>query len=428
MSNDSRICITNAPEYFPATALIDTGMWAELTPPAKAVLLVLWDHHRKYPDSCHPSRNTLADLAGISGPSVSKALTVLEDVGIVQTTHLPGPTPNTYKLKWTDLRAPKTSREAASTPYERPRADRDLFMTVDADGNTVKRYERRGGGFHLLADGCRVKGAVEMAIHDFLVAWGVPHWSEVGYCALGIDLRYPKSGDLNRQATVDFVVAPGLLIERLGLAATQASAKKYRAKAKVKMQAAMKAGWTVLTIEPDQRPGDWLYEPIRQAWVNATVKDAIRLRRLLQGAKKYEEGHSPSRKLDAFIEDAEARLAGRKDPRKSRGLTINRDDEHGFPVTYRCEPEIVLMESAGVKLVAPPPPPVSSSSVDEDARVQEELDACLEMLDEDPSSGARSSVGSLPQLSSPVEMTMAGVVESPDYSLEEADRLLDDDW
>jgi hypothetical protein len=342
----TRIDIPNSPEFFPAAALVETGVWADLTPPAKALLLVLWDFHRKHPDACHPNRKTLARLSGISPPSVSNALTSLEKIGIVQTIPTPGPRPNTYRLKWTSLRTPKGARPETASPFQRPRADWQLHMASEADGMTVAKYERKGGGLHPMADGCFVRGQVEMAIHDRLVAWGVPHWSEVGYCDLNINLRYPKSGALNQQATVDFVVAPGLLIERLGLAATQGAAKKYRAKAEAKIAAARQAGWTVLVIEPDQRPGDWLLEPIRKAWAKATIEDATRLRRLLKAARKHEAAHGPSRKLDACIKDAKARLTGEKESSRSRGLTTQMDDEYGFPITYRCEPKIVLMEQA----------------------------------------------------------------------------------
>ncbi len=112
----TRIHIPNSPEFFPAHALVTTGLWAALTPPAKAVLLVLWDFHRQYPDACHPNRKTLARLAGISPPSVSNALTVLEDIGIVETIQTPGPRANTYKLKWTDLRAPSKAAAGSGSP------------------------------------------------------------------------------------------------------------------------------------------------------------------------------------------------------------------------------------------------------------------------------------------------------------------------
>lgn len=209
MPNDpTRIDIPNSPEYFPVATLIAAGLWADLTPPAKALLPVLWDFHRQYPDACHPNRKTLARLAGISPPSVSNALTVLEDIGIVETIQTPGPRPNTYKLKWTDLRAPKKAAAGRGSPYRRPSADRELHMGTDAEGHPVAKYERKGGGLHRMSDGCFVRGAVEAVLHEFLVAWDIPHWSEVGYCDLGIKLRHAKSGDLNRQATVDFVVAP----------------------------------------------------------------------------------------------------------------------------------------------------------------------------------------------------------------------------
>jgi len=414
------------------------------------VLLVLWDFHRKYPDACHPNRNTLARLAGISGPSVSNALSVLEDIGIVQTIHRPGPRANTYKLKWTELRAPRKSRKAAGSPYQRPRADRDLYMALDADGNPVKKYERRGGGFHRMSDGCRVKGQVEMVLHDLLVYWGVPHWAEVGYCALGIDLRYPKSGDLNRQATVDFVVAPGLMIECLGLAATQGSAKKYRAKAQAKMQAAREAGWTVLTVEPDQRPGDGLFEPITKAWATATVEDAIRLRRLLRGAGKCEDMHHPSLWLDAFIKDAKARLAGQIEPRKSKGLTVNKIGKHGFQVTYHRKPELVLMESAGRKSPipslravdtlsastptnndeTPSPMPVAPLVASEEEKMQAEIDKidrCLDFLDDDTGSGREPTPVMTSKPPRPAIPPPVAVTEPDIYSDEALDWLLDED-
>jgi hypothetical protein len=79
MPNDDNqyeyITLHPAPGVFPVTELLETGLWAAIGPLGRQVLPILWDFHRKYPDACHPSRATLSSMAGLSPPSVTKAIT-----------------------------------------------------------------------------------------------------------------------------------------------------------------------------------------------------------------------------------------------------------------------------------------------------------------------------------------------------------------
>ena len=67
--------------------LIESGLFALLKPAAQSVLLVLLYHTSdKRSWRCSPSRERIAELSGLSPPTVDKAISRLCDVGIVQRT------------------------------------------------------------------------------------------------------------------------------------------------------------------------------------------------------------------------------------------------------------------------------------------------------------------------------------------------------
>jgi len=397
MTDAIRISIPHSPLSFPMAELVDNGVWAQIPNAAKAILAVIWNYHRKHELSCHPSRSTISAESGVHESTVSRALDDLEAMGLVQVVPQPGPRPNHYKVCWSDIRIKRVVAHVRSSPYPLPRKRFEVALEQDEDGVAVAKYTRRDAGYHRMADGCIVRSAVETVIHDHLVAWRVPHWTDVTYSAMGIAMRNTKTGDFDHATTVDFIVGPNYFIERMGLPATQKEAEAYGKKLQLKTTAALAAGWKGFGVKYDERPGDWMLGKILPVWANATVDDAKRLREKMKAAKKFTAGHEPSRWLDEMIADAEARLAGMKPPRKARGLWVMEDDEHGFRAERRTTPEPVLMESAGTKTplvtapergaVAPPTTATVTEAhtldpvADAAARNEAELDAINDYLD-----------------------------------------------
>lgn len=328
-------------------AMIEGGLWAALSPTARAVLGVIWDFYRKYPDACRPSRATLAGAAGVSGPTVSRALTELENFGLVEVTPAPGPKTHTYKVRWKGIRLPtKKKGQSKKSPFKSGGAQWEATLIHDEEQQNRVAYSRNGSHFHHLPDGCIVRSAVEIVIHSFLTSWKVPHWTDVRYVDLGIRIAGPKK-QVDTTSTVDFVVGPKLLIERLGLPTTQKAARKYIEKAKRKMLAAKNAGWKVILVKPEQRPGDWLLKPILDGWANATLADAEELLSIMKQAGKWKENHVPSQLLKHHIQDAKARVQSQTKPKFPQGLYVETSDQYGVPAQQRVQPQIVLMESAG---------------------------------------------------------------------------------
>ncbi len=398
MTDTVRISIPHSPLSFPMAELVENGVWAQIPNAAKAILAVIWNYHRKHELSCHPSRSTISAESGVHESTVSRALDDLEAMGLVQVVPQPGPRPNHYKVCWQDIRIRRVAAHVRNSPFPLPRKRFDVDLEQDEDGVPVTKYTRRDAGYHRMADGCIVRSAVETVIHDHLVAWRVPHWTDVTYSAMGIVMRNTKTGDLDRATTVDFIVGPNYLIERMGLPATQKEAVAYGKKLQAKTAAALAAGWKGFGVKYDERPGDWMLGKILPVWANATVDDAKRLRDKMKSAGKFSAGHEPSRWLDEMIADAEVRLSGKKPQRKARGLTVMEDDEHGFRVERRTTPDLVLMESAGTRgtqmiapeLVAVPPPAATVATaarapaleLDRAAQqAEEEMDALNDYLD-----------------------------------------------
>lgn len=353
------IDIHASPEVFPLAAMLATGLWAGLSPSARAVLGVIWDFHRKYPDACHPSRETLADLAGVSPPTVSRALDELEEVGIVYSIPAPGPRPNTYRIKWTGLTPPQSRKKAKkakrTSPFQRPTTEREVYLTQNKEGQDEKKYSytRTGSQLHEMADGCFVRSAREVVIHEFLTAWRVPHWSEVRYIDLGIrvaKLKSKKPDELDTSSTVDFVVGPKTLVEQLALPPTQTGARYYLQKAASKLVAARKNGWEVIVVKANTKPGDWMLQPILDAWAKATIEEAEALKRRMSGAGKWRVGHQPSLWAEVLIADAKERLARAKPPARPQGFYVRGASEHGVPEDVRVKPQLVLGQHYGLDL------------------------------------------------------------------------------
>jgi len=349
MPNETVIDLNPACGVFPLTQLLKSGLWTAMSVNTKAVFPVLWDYHRRFPDACRPSRLRLATEAGISEPSVTKALKELESIGIVTVIPTPGPRTNTYRLKWQNLQVPeaKPSKQAEKSPYKlpsNPKLPEAVKYNEDGTGKLVWRRGNAQG--YKLADGCWVRSAKEVLIHDYLRAWRVPHWCDVAYFDLGIPLR-KKNGELDRQSSVDFVVGPNVLIEQAGLSKTQVEATLYCAKLDAKVEAAEKAGWTMIVIQPDKLPDDWLYDEIAESWARSTIEQAEKLMRRLDKAGWLNPNKKKNRRLLAHIKDAKMRLSGQKQPRKKSGLHEQKLDGQGFPVSVPLNPpKLCLMESA----------------------------------------------------------------------------------
>ena len=351
-SSPESFSLTPAAGTFPIHELRVEGLWASLSPNAKALLPVIWDFHRMYPDACHPSRQTLASEAGISPPSVSKAIKELERVGILHVVRRPGTLPNTYKLGWSNIKVPIRAKKGRSSHYALPRQERDVDLFHDEQGRDRVTHSKRRHQGHHMADGCVVASAHEAVIHEHLVQWRIPHWCGIRYIDLGIRITDPKTGNVNARSTVDFLLGPGLLLERIGLPPTQAKAHAYRTKLKRKLAAARDAGWAVIDMEPDRRPGPWLVQPILDAWATATIEDAERLKRLLErpvsGHHKWDDGSLSALLLKRLVGDALDRLEGKAEPKSPAGLVLRVQPAHGPAVDKtRFQPDLVLMESAG---------------------------------------------------------------------------------
>ncbi|GMV42238.1 MAG: hypothetical protein AMXMBFR64_39540 [Myxococcales bacterium] len=387
MTDETRINIPHSPSSFPMAELVEAGVWAQIPSAAKAVLAVIWNYHRRFPDSCHPSRSTIATEAGVHESTVSRSLDDLEEMGVVQVVPQPGPHPNHYQVCWTNIHLKKAKTPERKSPYPMPHRTFDTALEQDEGGRDVTKFTRRDAAHHVMADGCIVRSAVETVIHEHLVTWKVPHWTDVPYATMGIKLKNPKTGEMDRTSTVDFVVAPYYLLERKGLVGYQPGAEKYKSKLKAKLKAISDSRWDGWVLDPDTRPGDWMLAKILPRWSNATIAEAKALRDQMRAAGKFTEAHQPSRWLDEMIASAEARLSGQRPPCKARGLSVMESDEHGFPVERRTTPRLVLMEAAGTAPASPAPavePPTSAKAPPQSSRTKslaEEVDEMQAALD-----------------------------------------------
>ena len=126
----SSVTLNPSSGSFPLTELIQCGLWAGLSAPARVVFSVIWDFHRQYPDTCRPSRATIARLAGVSPATVSRVLPSLEECGLLVVIPASGPGVNTYRVQWRNLVVPtlNTSR-SSSSPYKAATAKAETFLS-----------------------------------------------------------------------------------------------------------------------------------------------------------------------------------------------------------------------------------------------------------------------------------------------------------
>lgn len=339
-----------AHSIYPISLMVECGLWAALSPPARAVHAVLWDYHREYPDSCHPSRATLARQAGVSPPTVTRCLKELERVGLVTVLPAPGPRANTYRLNWIDLRMEVKDQQpggTAASPYTRSPKVGTTSLITGTDGKERAVYNPRAFSGYPVADGCRLASAKEVFVHDRLIDWGFPHWCGVTYHDLGIPLSHMKTGKPDCKSTVDFVLGPRLLLEVRGLPATQSAAKNYEAKLLHKARAAKAAGWDLVTIGPDKYLWDNLVQRIVDHWGKSSVEDAQFLKRRLSVSQLVSKDHRSSLRLAAHIADAESRLRGENPPASGcYGDRMEPDPTTGVPQMVKGRPRLVLMAEA----------------------------------------------------------------------------------
>jgi len=337
------VTLNPSPATFPMTEMIDCGLWADLKPSARAVLAVIWDFHRRFPDACHPNRTTLSDLSGVSEPTVTRAITELSECGLVERISRP-PSCNTYRLNWADISVTKKTTSRRKSPYQPPDPDSSTTLYVDRHGREKASVEKHNYGWNM-PDGCYLRSAAETAIHAFLVDWKVPHWSNVPYRKLGI------SG-LHEEATVDFVVGPRLLIEVFGLPRIQTQAIKYNANRRKKEAAIAAAGWKLMALESNVRELTEKHcNTIITRWADSIIEDAQALYHEIRDAGQWRDGEPSTLLLLDLVKDARQRRDVKKEPASPRGLYERDYDSQcviGSVETIRqYEPRIVLGEHYG---------------------------------------------------------------------------------
>lgn len=343
----TEVTINASPGTFPLPELIACGAWAVLSPAAKAVIGVVWDFHRQFPLSCRPARRTIATLAGVSEPTVTRALVPLEEMGLLEVTPSAGPGVNTYRVNWSNLRVLQAATVPDNqSPYGAQKAPLDTVLHAGPDGCFATKSRRRFR--HHMADGCVLNSMAEVKLHDRLVAWRLPHWANVPYHVLGIQ-------GLHRNATVDFVLGPRLILECWGLPRTQAAAAKYNEKRKKKEKAAAAADWTLIGVEPGQVPSqDDLFEPALEMWAKCRLSVAAGLLKNLRsgdGNWLMSESHA---RFEEMLLDALDRKDGKKPPAEPRGLREVFHPSPSAPPAYRnVEPRIVIDASLGRAEAAP---------------------------------------------------------------------------
>ena len=341
------ITIHPSPASFPLCELLETGLWAGLSPAARAVLGVLWDYYRLYPDACHPSRRTLAEKAGVSPPTVTRTIKELESVGLVEVTPSSGPGVNTYRLNWSELEVPTKEAKEAKEPeptsgFSFGTPDPDTYLDVDEDGNDRVVY-RRKHHLHKLPDGCVVNSADEVRIHSYLIAWKIPHWCNVPYHSIGVRGLHPQS-------TVDFVVGPGLVIEHFGLPRTQSQATRYNAMRRKKEEAIRGAGLTLITLEKGEDLTSAHVDIIIDKWANSTFDDLKVLVEQLFEARKWKSTNWTGLIWDELVADAGKRKSGEIPPAEPRGLGEYSVGPDGREAYVETEPRLVLAAHLGRSL------------------------------------------------------------------------------
>ena len=333
------VTLNPSPNSFPVSELIECGIWPALSPPARVVFAVIWDFHRRFPNTCRPSRATLARLAGVSPATVSRVLPVLEQSGLLTVIPSSGPGVNTYRVQWTDLSIPEHQSAGGGSPYKPATAKTDTYLSDDPKKSRLLRQRRKWR--YRMPDGCVLRSAREQQVHAFLVDWSWPHWSNVNYNRLGIP-------DLHANSTVDFVIGPKLLLELWGVPRTLGEFGKYKKSKAKKIAAAESAGWTLLGIEPEDVVDEAFVSEVVDHWAKATREDANDTANALDRAGHWaSKGPSETAMID-LARSASRRRDGRAPVEKPQGLYITvKNPTGGPPARQRVRPRLVLDAKAG---------------------------------------------------------------------------------
>ncbi len=334
------VSIHPSPATFPLPELISSGIWRAISPAARAALAVIWDFHRRFPDACHPSQATIARLAGLSVPTVKRAIIELSDIGLLTIIPSFATGPNTYNLDWTDIEIPDEESETITnkSPYNPPKKEFQFHLERDEKGREKPFYQKTYH-HHKMPDGCVVRSAAEVVIHSYLVDWRVPHWSNLKYSSLGIRNLHPE-------ATVDFLVAPFLLIEAFGQPRMQSQASKYNRNRRKKEEAIKAAGWNLIAIEAGERFTEHHFTPIMDAWAEASMADAKRMVDFVKKEKLWVKGSFSYILTHNLYSDAEDRANGTKPPASPQGFYMDTIID-GMPTSVRTEPRLVLDSQLG---------------------------------------------------------------------------------
>ena len=332
------VSIYPSPASFPVSELISSGIWSAMSPAARAVFVVIWDFHRQFPDTCHPNRSTISRLAGVSEPTVTRTLKELIGMGLLHVIPAAGLGPNTYRIDWQDIEIPEKASSKKNNPYKQPSREFTFYMGEDENGNE-RIVHQKTSHHYKMPDQCVLRSAAEVAIHAWLVAWQIPHWANVPYSTL-------KIFGLHKEATVDFIVAPKMLIEVFGLPRTQRQVIKYNRNRQKKEELIRKAGWQLMAIEPGEQFADRHFEPIMNAWANASLEDAKNLSELLKNTPFWRKGMPSCQMMADLYKNAVDRNAGKIPPDFPQGM-FKDTLFNGMPATVRTEPRLVLGSHLG---------------------------------------------------------------------------------
>lgn len=250
---------------YPLHDLIHTGLAHALGPDAIAVHQCLWVFAQAH-EECRPSVARVAHLTGMNRHTVSKALDKLVGVGLV--TIAKRGLSNIYTLQWAGLRFPPLPpmpvRADGLGPYRAVSEKELLGYTGGEDGSSPKAvYGRRTHTYPGL-DGHRLGSLREVAVCGRLTMCRIPHWPGIPYS----DLLPSWKG----KHTVDFVLAPGVVVE------VWCVSHRGYLDVKARKEAALAtAGFTLIGVtEQDLTdPGRVINNEVttamvREAWITAT--------------------------------------------------------------------------------------------------------------------------------------------------------------
>jgi len=181
---------------FPLYRITHSGLLRTLTPPTFKVYVTLWSYlQNPVYSEIRPSHQEIMRLTGLSHSSICRAISTLQDMGLLRVWKRAletGGVKNIYHIE-TDLDA----LEIPTLPEKKP---------FKSDYISTLKPKPRGGTFRV-SDGHRLRSPHEALIDAELAALQIPHFP---------DIRYSKLAKTDRKYTVDFVLAPSIVLEYWG--------------------------------------------------------------------------------------------------------------------------------------------------------------------------------------------------------------------